>query len=91
MLCRPHYRLQSLHVRRRHAFIDPAETAIVHLIRAVEDDHVLAQTAAHVLGGLRLAGASRTGRCATERHAKSLCQRDVTSASQQHERSPRVT
>ena len=65
---------------RLRAFIDPAEAAIVHLIGAVEDDDVLAETAAHVLGGLRLTSARWAGRCATERHANSLRQRDVTSA-----------
>ena len=65
----------------RRTFVDTSEAAEVHLIGAVEDDDVLAQAAAHVLGRLGLTSTSRPGRCATHRHAQGLSQGDVASAS----------
>ena len=53
----------------RRTFVDTSEAAEVHLIGAVEDDDVLAEAAAHVLGRLGLTSSGRTGRCAAHRHA----------------------
>lgn len=50
------------------AFIYPAKASEVHLVRAVEDHHVLSQTAAHVFGRLRLSGSSWTCWCSTHTH-----------------------
>ena len=60
-------------------FVDTPQPSEVHLIGAVEHDHVFAQTSAHVLGGLGFACPSRSGWSPAHRHAQSLGQRDVTS------------
>ena len=63
----------------RLTLVDTAETSVIHLIGAVEDDDVLAETATHVLRGLGFSRSGRSGGRATERHAQGLGQGDVTS------------
>lgn len=58
-------------------FINSSKAAVVHLIRAVEDDHILAKSLPHVLGCLRLAGSCRPGGARAHAHAQRLGQRDV--------------
>ena len=60
-------------------FVDSAKTSEVHLIRAVEDDHILAETSAHVLGGLCFTCSCRPSWGTAHRHAQSLSKGDVTS------------
>ena len=64
---------------KTQTFVDSAQSSVVHLVRAVEDNHVLAQSFAHVLGGLCLACPSRAGRGTTHAHTQGLGQGDVTS------------
>ncbi|RNA11509.1 hypothetical protein BpHYR1_000026 [Brachionus plicatilis] len=64
------------------ALVDAAQAPEVHLVRAVEHDHILTETSAHVLGGLGLAGAGGSGGRAAHRHVDGLGQRDVASVSQ---------
>ena len=60
-------------------FVDTTKPSEVHLVRAVEDNDILSQSLAHVLGGLCLACPSRAGRGTTHAHTQGLGQGDVTS------------
>ena len=71
-------------LRHSLTFVDSAETSVVHLVGAVEDDDVFAEAATHVLGRLGFAGSGWTRRCSTQRHPQRLRQRDVASAEQTH-------
>ena len=61
-------------------FVDSAKSSVVHLIRAVEDNDVLSEAAAHVLDGLCFSSPGRAGRGTSKRHAQGLSQGDVASA-----------
>ena len=60
-------------------FVDSAQTPVIHLIRAVEDDHILAESLAHVLDGLGLARPSRACRGTSHAHPQGLGQGDEAS------------
>ena len=60
-------------------FVDSAKSSVVHLIRAVEDNDILSEAAAHVLDSLCLSGPGRSGRSTPQRHAQGLSQCDVAS------------
>ena len=62
--------------------------AVVHLIAAVGDEHVLAERAAHVLGRLGLARAGGAGGRAAEEHAERLRERDVAAVGERRDHEP---
>ena len=69
---------ESISIHELLTLIDPAETAVVHLVGAVEDDDKLAETSPHVLDRLRLSRPGWSGRGAPQGHPQRLSQRDVT-------------
>lgn len=65
------------------AFENPSQAPEIHLIRAVEHNHILPQTPAHVFGGFCFARPS--GSCWSPAHVHSQClsQRDVAPETQE--------
>lgn len=63
-------------------FENPSQAPKVHLIRAVEHNHVLPQTPAHVFGGFRFAGPSGSCWSPAHVHSQRLSQRDVAPETQ---------
>lgn len=59
-------------------FVYPAKSSEVHLVRAVEHHHILAQAATHVFSGFSLPSAGWPCRGSSHAHAQSLGQRDIT-------------
>ena len=59
-------------------FVDSTKSSEVHLIGAVEDDHVLAQAPTHVLRRFSLSCSCWASRCGTQRHTEGLRNCDVT-------------
>lgn len=63
-------------------FENPAQAPKVHLIRAVEHNHVLPQTPAHVFGGFRFACPGGSCWSPAHVHSQRLSQRDVAPETQ---------
>lgn len=63
-------------------FENPSQASEVHLIRAVEHNHVLPQTPAHVFGGFRFARPSGSRWSPAHVHSQRLRQRDVAPETQ---------
>lgn len=63
-------------------FENPSQAPKVHLIRAVEHNHVLPQTPAHVFGGFRFARPGGSCWSPAHVHSQRLSQRDVAPETQ---------
>ena len=72
----------SPEARLCQAFIDLAHSFVVHLIRAIEDHHILPKRISQILGGFCLACSGWTCRRSSKKHPQCLGECDVTNVRQ---------